>query len=84
MDVHIIYLIFAGDSLLHMSAASKNESAGLFLIDRGAQVNHTNNNGESPLHIASKNGLVQLVDKLLKRYIVDVVKGNQHIYSNYS
>lgn len=55
-----------GDSLLHMSAASKNESAGLFLIDRGAQVNHTNNNGESPLHIASKNGLVQLVDKLLK------------------
>ena len=51
-----------------MSASLKNESAGLFLIDHGAQVNHTNKKGESPLHIASQNGLVLLVDKLLKRY----------------
>jgi len=55
-----------GDSLLHMSACLKNESAGLFLIDHGAQVDHTNKKGESPLHISSNNGLVLLVDKLLK------------------
>lgn len=57
-----------GDSLLHMSASMKNESAGLFLIDHGAQVNHSNKRGESPLHTAAQIGLVALVNKLLRRY----------------
>ncbi|XP_047142037.1 rabankyrin-5 isoform X3 [Hydra vulgaris] len=55
-----------GDSLLHLAATFKNEHAGLFLIDHGAHLNHTNKLGESPLHIASRNGLLLLVEKLLK------------------
>lgn len=55
-----------GDSLLHQASSSSNQSAGLFLIDHGAQVNHINKAGESPLHAAAFNGLVSLVDKLLK------------------
>lgn len=51
-----------------MSASMKNESAGLFLIDHGAQVNHSNKRGESPLHTAAQIGLVALVNKLLRRY----------------
>ena len=57
----------SGNSLLHMAALSKNESAGLFLIEHGAQVNHINKKGESPLHVSAQNGLVELVDRLLKR-----------------
>lgn len=49
-----------------MAAITKDESAGLFLIEHGAQVNHVNKKGESPLHISASNGLVALVDKLLK------------------
>ena len=55
-----------GDSLLHMAAFSGNQSAGLFLIDHGAQPDHANKKGESPLHAAAQQGLTLLVDKLLK------------------
>lgn len=58
---------FLGDSLLHKAANAKLEDAGLFLVEYGAQVNHTNKKGESPLHLAAQNGLATLVDKLLKR-----------------
>lgn len=61
------YTFTLGDSLLHQSASSNNQPAGLFLIEHGALVNHVNKAGESPLHGASKNGLVELVDRLLKR-----------------
>ncbi|XP_053209790.1 rabankyrin-5-like [Panonychus citri] len=55
-----------GNSLLHIAATEKNESAGIFLISRGAKVNVTNKKGEAPLHIAASLGLEKLVKCLLE------------------
>lgn len=68
------FIIQSGDSLLHQAASSNNQPAGLFLIEHGALVNHINKAGESPLHGAAKNGLVELVDRLLKRFIFKILK----------
>ena len=57
-----------GDSLLHLSAFSGNESAGLFLLAQGAQPNHANKKGETPLHASALKGHERLVRELLKRY----------------
>ena len=59
---------FPGDSLLHLSAFSGNESAGLFLLAQGAQPNHANKKGETPLHASALKGHERLVRELLKRY----------------
>jgi len=56
-----------GDSLLHLSAFSGNESAGLFLLAQGAQPNHANKKGETPLHASALKGHERLVRELLKR-----------------
>ncbi|XP_048582377.1 rabankyrin-5 isoform X2 [Nematostella vectensis] len=54
-----------GDSLLHLAAASGQEEAGLFLAGHGAQPDHVNKAGETPLHVAARRGLVRLVAELL-------------------
>lgn len=61
------FAYFSGDSLLHLSAFSGNEPAGLFLLGQGAQPNHANKKGETPLHAASLKGHESLVRELLKR-----------------
>lgn len=55
----------SGNSLLHAAAASGLETAGLFLVSHHAQLNIINNCGETPLHIAARNGLRDLVATLL-------------------
>ena len=55
----------SGNSLLHAAAASALETAGLFLVSHHAQLNIMNNHGETPLHIAARNGLRDLVATLL-------------------
>ncbi|KAG1657884.1 Rabankyrin-5 [Nymphon striatum] len=55
-----------GDSLLHLAATDGLEDAGIFLINNKAKVDHINDLGESPLHIACKNGLTNLTMALLK------------------
>ena len=62
-----ISISFSGDSLLHMAAACGREEAGLFLASHGAQPNHTNKNGEMPLHVAAREGLANLVSELLNK-----------------
>eukprot|EP00795_Rhopilema_esculentum_P015608 gene15608-6884_t len=57
----------SGDSLLHLAAFSGNEAAGLFLLAQGAQPNHANKKGETPLHASSLKGHASLVKELLKR-----------------
>lgn len=48
-------------------AASKGDLASMqTLLEQNIYVNQVNERGESPLHIASKNGRFQLVDYLLK------------------
>ncbi|KZS21164.1 Rabankyrin-5 [Daphnia magna] len=55
-----------GDPLLHMAAFAKLEQATFFLVNRKADVNALNRQGESPLHIASRSGMSNLVKKLLE------------------
>uniref|UniRef100_A0A6P8I0Z8 Rabankyrin-5-like n=1 Tax=Actinia tenebrosa TaxID=6105 RepID=A0A6P8I0Z8_ACTTE len=54
-----------GDSLLHMAASSGREKAGLFLASRSTQLDYMNKAGETPLHLACRNGMVTLVTELL-------------------
>ncbi|WP_422397155.1 ankyrin repeat domain-containing protein [Spiroplasma endosymbiont of Lasioglossum malachurum] len=35
------------------------------LIENGANINHANQNGDTALHLAAKNGLAQIVNTLL-------------------
>ena len=52
-----------------MAAASGRQEAGLFLASHGAQPNHTNKQGEMPLHVAARKGLARLVSELLNKYV---------------
>ena len=55
-----------GNSLLHQAALESNEAAAVFLVQHGALPNHKNSQGETPIHIAAKNGLSKLVEVLLQ------------------
>lgn len=54
------------DSLLHKCARHHYQSAGLFLIEQGAQINHMNQQGETALHLTSQFGLEKLTNTLLE------------------
>ena len=44
-----------------------------YLIEQNANVNATNKNGETPLHISASNGFTKLTQELLRREVnVDV------------
>ena len=64
---HAFFVLSKGDSLLHMAADNGREEAGLFLASHGAQPNHTNKQGEMPLHVAARKGLARLVSELLNK-----------------
>lgn len=55
-----------GNSLLHRAALEGLEAAAIFLVHHGAITNHKNIQGETPIHIAAKNGLHRLVEVLLQ------------------
>lgn len=54
------------DSLLHLACKNKNEDAGEYLIKNNSIVDLYNQDGEEPIHIASRNGLNKLVKLLLE------------------
>ena len=54
------------DSLLHKCARYHYQSAGQYLIEQGAQINHTNKQGEIALHLTSQFGLEKLTSALLE------------------
>ena len=56
--------------MLHLAAFSGNEAAGLFLLAQGAQPNHANKKGETPLHASALKGHHSLVRELLKGYVM--------------
>lgn len=56
----------SGNSLLHQATISSNEAAAIFLVRHGSLVNHCNQQGEAPIHIAATNGLSELVKVLLQ------------------
>lgn len=63
------FLLLLGNNLLHVAALNGNEKAGLFLASHGAQPDKFNNEGETPLHVAARNGMVALVKELLNKYV---------------
>jgi len=56
-----------GNCLLQRAAEAGNEAAALFLATSGAQVNHRNKWGETPLHTACRYGLASLTAELLQQ-----------------
>ncbi|KAJ8266348.1 hypothetical protein GJAV_G00129370 [Gymnothorax javanicus] len=56
-----------GNCLIQRAAGVRNEAAALFLTTHGAQVNHVNNLGETPLHTACRYGLANLTAELLQQ-----------------
>ncbi|EEC09893.1 ankyrin repeat containing protein [Ixodes scapularis] len=67
MDRVASSLLQHGDTQLHLVARAGNEDGGIFLANRGAQTNHSNNKGEGALHVACQAGLAKLVRTLLDR-----------------
>ena len=57
----------AQDSLLHKCARHSYQSAGLYLIEQNASINHQNKHGETPLHLTAQFGLEQLTKILLDK-----------------
>nr|XP_020019082.1 rabankyrin-5 isoform X3 [Castor canadensis] len=55
-----------GNCLLQRAAGAGNEAAALFLATSGANVNHRNKWGETPLHTACRHGLANLTAELLQ------------------
>jgi ankyrin repeat protein len=56
----------SNDSLLHKCARHHYESSGLYLIEKGANINHINKQGETALHLTSQFGLEKMTNALLK------------------
>lgn len=56
----------SGNCLLHRAALENNEAAAVFLVHHGAITNHRNQLGETPIHVAARNGLHQLMKVLLE------------------
>jgi ankyrin repeat protein len=56
----------SNDSLLHKCARNHYQLAGLYLIEKGANINHTNKQGETALHLTSQFGLEKMTSALLE------------------
>ncbi|CAF3398603.1 unnamed protein product [Rotaria sp. Silwood1] len=54
------------ESLLHKCARHHYQQAGLYLIKKGAKINHVNKQGETVLHLTSQLGLEQFTRALLE------------------
>ncbi|CAF1118017.1 unnamed protein product [Rotaria sordida] len=54
------------DSLLHKCARHHYQSAGIYLIEKNANINHMNKQGETALHLTSQFGLEKLTNTLLE------------------
>ena len=54
------------DTLLHKCARYHYQSAGLYLIEKSANISYMNKQGETALHLTSQFGLEPLTSKLLE------------------
>ncbi|UJR28238.1 hypothetical protein I4U23_009488 [Adineta vaga] len=66
------------ESLLHKCARHHYQQAGLYLIRKGATINHVNKQGETALHLTSQFGLEQFTTALLEN------KANPNLQTNKS
>ena len=56
-----------GDTPLHLACEGRSEEVVQFLIDSGASVREANDEEEVPIHVATQNGSVGIVEKLWKK-----------------
>ena len=66
---------YAENTPLHIACMKGDSSLNIvrYLIEQNANVNATNINGETPLHISASNGFTKLTQELLRRKVnVDV------------
>jgi ankyrin repeat protein len=56
----------SNESLLHKCARHHYQQAGLYLIQKKANINHVNKQGETALHLTSQFGLEQFTKALLE------------------
>ncbi len=55
------------NTFLHFAILEKNENQAKILIEKGADVNKQNANGETPLHLAVTEGLEKICELLLEK-----------------
>merc|ERR1712151_1133580 len=58
-------LLSMGSSMLHLAIRSRLENLAFFLIQTGADIHATNENGRMPLAVAAMKGLGRVVTALL-------------------
>merc|ERR1711916_222385 len=56
-----------GDKPLHYALGKNYTEVAMALIDKGADVNASNNNGDKPLHRALSNGLPEVAMALIEK-----------------
>ena len=74
-DIREIQTYNTENTLLHIACMNGDSSLDIvkYLIEQNANVNATNKNGETPLHISASNGFTKLTEELLRRKVdVDV------------
>ncbi|CAF2499543.1 unnamed protein product [Rotaria sp. Silwood2] len=72
----------ANESLLHKCARHHYQQAGLYLIKKGAKINHVNKQGETALHLTSQLGLEQFTKALLENGANPNIQTHQTLSSN--
>ena len=74
-DIREIQTSDTENTPLHIACMSGDSSLDIvkYLIEQNANVNATNMNGETPLHVSASNGFTKLTQELLRRKVnVDV------------
>lgn len=66
LDINAIYSTSCA-TLLHIAACKNDVTMCNLLIDRGADINAKNDNGETPLHLAAYNGYTNICKLLIDK-----------------
>ena len=56
-----------GNTPLHLACEGRSEEVVQFLVNSGASVSAANDEGEVPIHIAARQGFIDIVKKLWKK-----------------
>ena len=63
-----------GHTALSLAIIEKHEEAAKILIDKGTDIDSVNKNNNTPLHLASMHGLVEIVNRLVEKVTREYTK----------